>query len=711
MSKYLLLIILGSISSTVFPSLNDYLYVNKHPTISNYGGIGYIQNPSARFYKEGTLAFSWSHNDPYLRGSILAYPFNWMEASYQYTDVNNTLYSTISNFSGSQSYKDKSFDIKIRLLEERKYFPTLAIGIRDLGGTALFASEYLVANKLVNNNFDLSFGIGWGNLNSNSIKNPFSYISDRFLIRGDNEKQGEGGKLDTDSFFAGDAGYFWGIEYHPPKRPGLKLLLEYDGTNYKTEGPLPLEQSSKLNFGVVKNFSEKFSVKLFQTRGNTLNFGFSYRLSLGEKNAQKIKKIKQAKVENSEIVKRVTSKSDDLLYKASLKYLRENGVNLQKATKRDGSLEIVYAQSLYSNPALSSGRVMSILDDISPKSITHFKVSEVNGGMGIFSASIDRDQFQRLKRFNVTTPLHDELKIEGFNLDEGSYDFNPQAGYPAIFHFLTPELESQIGGPDGFFFGNLKLTLNSEILFSRNLSLSTSLTYGLYDNFEELKLASDSVLPRVRTDIVQYLKQSKDLSIRRMNLSYYGQLHKSLYYKLSTGILESMFAGTGVELLYRPFDKDYGVGLDIWDVKQRAYDQMFDLNDYRTITGFLTLYYQEPKTNILFKIHGGRYLAKDSGFTFDFSRVFRSGLRIGAFFSLTDISAAEFGEGSFDKGFYFWIPTQIFSEKYSRTNWGWGLRPVTRDGAQMLIYANPLWGVTDSASEHLFRRGLDEFYD
>ena len=96
------------------------------------GGLGLIQNPSARFYREGTLAFSWSHNEPYLRGSILAYPFNWFEASFQYTDVNNELYSQSREFSGSQTLKDKSFDAKFLILEERKYLPQIAFGLRDL---------------------------------------------------------------------------------------------------------------------------------------------------------------------------------------------------------------------------------------------------------------------------------------------------------------------------------------------------------------------------------------------------------------------------------------------------------------------------------------------------------------------------------------------------------------------------------------------------
>ena len=73
-----------------------------------------MQNPNARFHEEGTLGFSYTVMQPYLRGSIVAYPFNWLEASYQYADINNQLYSTVFAFSGNQTFKDKSFDFVIK---------------------------------------------------------------------------------------------------------------------------------------------------------------------------------------------------------------------------------------------------------------------------------------------------------------------------------------------------------------------------------------------------------------------------------------------------------------------------------------------------------------------------------------------------------------------------------------------------------------------
>lgn len=692
-----------------FADIFDYIFPYDNFSYSNYGSLGIIQSPSARFYDEGTLAFSLSHNDPYLRGSIVAYPFNWLETSFQYTEVNNELYSPVPEFSGFQTLKDKSFDAKIRILEESSTIPGIAVGFRDLGGTGRFASEYLVASKKIDQNLDITFGIGWGNLNGNKIKNPLNYLSDRFTDRNDNQELG--GKFRTGNFFSGDAGYFAGAEYSFQFPRSLKFKIELDGTNYETESN-PITQDSKINYGFSYSFSQRLIFKLSSTRGNTMNFGFSYSLNLGKKNPLGIQKEQRQKIDYPEVVQSITSKNNDYLYKASLLYLsKENGLSLQKAQVTDNELHVVISHAKFRSPAIAVGRTANILNQVSPMNIEKFKISEVNGGMGMYSVSFDRESYNRFLKFDSPESLNENIKSEPFLFDSNSFEYSPKVEYPSNFFSIGPELLSQIGGPDGFFFGDLKLNFDSEILFSRNFSLVSSFSYGIYDNMDRLKLGSDSVLPHVRTDIVEYLKQSRGFSIKRLQLNYYQQIQNSLFMKLSGGIFESMFSGYGLEFLYRPYHKNFGLGLDAWHVFQREYDQMFSVQDYDTLTGHLSFYYQEPRSNVLIHLKGGRYLAKDSGITVDFSRIFRSGFRLGAFFSLTDISQDEFGEGSFDKGFYFWIPVEIFSQRYFKKTFGWGLRPITRDGAQSLIYGYPLWGVTDQSSNHRLRRRISDIYD
>ena len=711
--KYRALLICISLSSYISAAPDYYIYPFKQSSFSNYGTLGLIQNPNARFLDEGSLGFSWSHNEPYLRGSLIAYPFSWLEVSYQYADINNQLYSQFKEFSGSQSLKDKSFDAKIRLIKESQLLPQIAVGFRDLAGTGLFSSEFIAASKNLSKNIDLTMGIGWGILSGQSIQNPLLEISDRFATR--NSSVGMGGKFNIDDYFSGSAGYFFGIEYFIPKFKGMRIKLEYDGTNYNIESSIPIPQDSNFNFGIVYPQSKNLSYKLNFTRGNTVNFGFSYNLNLGNKNAQTVSKEKKSIINNSNSIKIVTSRSEQNLFKGALKYLSDEKIFLQHASINNKELEVIFAQTKYRNPVIASGRVFDILDQITPNNITSFKVSEINGGVGLYSISANRDAFIRGRKQFLPPKPDIDISVEPFTLDrDKNYQFNPEVKYPVFFHAIGPDLRSQIGGPDGFFFGDLKLKSRSELVIQRGLSLVSVISYGLYDNMDDLKLASNSVLPHVRTEIVNYLKESRNLSIQRMQVNKFGQISPSIFYKLSAGILEYMFNGYGSEVLYKPFDKNYAIGVEAWKVYQRNYDQMFgilDDVDYKTTTGHISLYYHEPKTNILFRMKGGKFLAQDSGISFEFTREFYSGFRLGAFFTLTDISTDEFGEGSFDKGFSFYIPLEIFSNSYNSRNFGWGLKPITRDGGATLSHGYNLWGVTHKSHKHKFNRHIADFYD
>ena len=84
---------------------------------------------------------------------------------------------------------------------------------------------------------------------------------------------------------------------------------------------------------------------------------------------------------------------------------------------------------------------------------------------------------------------------------------------------------------------------------------------------------------------------------------------------------------------------------------------------------------------------------------------------MGIFFARTDISEFEFGEGSFDKGFYFFIPIETFFGNYQKGSTGFGLRPLTRDGAAFLKHRNTLYGVSDQGQYHTIDRDWDDLYD
>ena len=113
-----------------------------------------------------------------------------------------------------------------------------------------------------------------------------------------------------------------------------------------------------------------------------------------------------------------------------------------------------------------------------------------------------------------------------------------------------------------------------------------------------------------------------------------------------------MYGGVGGEVLYSPYMQRWALGLNVNAVKQRGFERDFDFRRYKTVTAFASAYYASPFYDIDMAVHVGRYLAQDVGYTFEARRTFDSGFSIGGFFTRTNVSAEEFGEGSFDKGLF-----------------------------------------------------------
>ncbi len=714
--RQFLILSVALISLDVSASRLDYLFPYNNPSFSDYGTLGLIQMPNSRYLDEGSLGFVWSRNEPYMRGGIVAYPFNWFEIIYKYTDINDALYSSSKAYSGGQSLKDKSFDVKFKLLDESNILPSVSFGFRDFGGTNRFQSEYLVASKFINN-FDFTLGMGWGVMSGGdlSIKNPLVNLGDRFAIR--EAAGGVGGTFATNSWFSGKKiGIFGGIEWMLPNARGHRLKLEFDSNNYDDadlplEGKRKIEAKSNFNLGYVVPINDLIQVNFAFTRGNTFQFGFSFTHNYGQKTPFFKKNDEPKKVKNARIIKDLNSSNKRYLFLTSLRDLQSEGIYLQYANLEDEAYTVMYSHSKYYNSITALGRATRILDQIAPDNITTFNLGEINGPFINYNAKIDRQSFNLSALDQDFNSSFSSVELSSKNLSVEDYEFKPKAEFPFWGYSFGPALRSHLGGPEGFILGQLWLRGDARLVIDRKNSITGSIGIGIYDTFDELRQKSNSVLPRVRTEIIKYLKGTQNYNITRIQYDNIQKPGKSLYTRFSAGIFEEMFGGIGGEILYRPFNSNFAIGADLYWAKQRDFDGMLDFIDYSVVTGHTTLYIQEPNSNVLLRIIGGRYLAKDSGITLDVSRRFKSGLSMGIFASKTDISKAEFGEGSFDKGFYFNMPLEIFFQRHSKAVTGYGLRPITRDGAQRLITGYDLWGVTNSASFNTLNRSKDYFYD
>ena len=141
-----------------------------------------------------------------------------------------------------------------------------------------------------------------------------------------------------------------------------------------------------------------------------------------------------------------------------------------------------------------------------------------------------------------------------------------------------------------------------------------------------------------------------------------------------------------------PFRSRIGVGANVIAVKQREFEGGFGTRDFETTIGHLSAYWATPFYNFDMALHTGRYLAGDWGSTLEVKRTFANGWSVGVFATMTEVSAEEFGEGSFDKGFIINIPFNALSVGNSRRTNNILLRPIQRDGGARLDgFGTRLW--------------------
>ena len=85
-------------------------------------------------------------------------------------------------------------------------------------------------------------------------------------------------------------------------------------------------------------------------------------------------------------------------------------------------------------------------------------------------------------------------------------------------------------------------------------------------------------------------------------------------------------------------------------------------------------------------------MAGDKGGTFEARRTFVNGFSVGGFFTRTNASKEEFGEGSFDKGLFFRVPLNSLISSNTRASYSTIIRPLDRDGGRRLEdFSGSLW--------------------
>lgn len=663
------------------------------PSQHDFGGVGLLQMPSARMARVGEFSSNYMDNEQYRRWSISLQPYEWLETTLRYTDTRTRLYSDDPNFSGDQTYKDKGMDIKLRLLNESYWLPKTAIGIRDFTGTGLFDSEYLVSSKRWGN-LDFTLGIGWGNMaESGNIKNPFCTVSDEWCSR-DNSVSGRGGKFEFDSLFHGPAALFGGIEYQTPWQP-LRLKLEYDANDYSQETAGVIEQDLPINVGAVYRVTEMLDSHLSYQRGNTLMWGFTLRTNFNEMVNHHLDeprpKVKAQQPINAGAEPDWQQVAKDLEHNA--------GWSNSAIYHDEHSVTVVAEQKKYRSAQEANARASAIVANAVPDA-TELTITSRRQQMPIEETAVDLTQF----RHQETAVVLGEPAVESAKATTPTLPLGLQVRDGArqrLDYSWSPHLAQSFGGAESFYMYQIGINGNADLAFTDKLWASSTLYLNLADNYDKFNYTtppSDTeALPRVRTWIREYVSSSNVL-LNNLQLTAMDKLAPDWYAQAYGGYLEMMYAGVGSEVLYRPYGQTWALGLDGNYVQQRDWENTLQLADYKVATGHLTAYWELPYIDdTLAQISVGRYLAKDIGTTINLSRKFDSGVVAGVFATFTDVSAEEYGEGSFNKGVYFTIPFDFLQVRPTVRQGTISWIPLTRDGGQMLSKKYGLYTISKSS--------------
>jgi hypothetical protein len=359
---------------------------------------------------------------------------------------------------------------------------------------------------------------------------------------------------------------------------------------------------------------------------------------------------------------------------------------------RHGVATVYYENGAYESAAEAAGRLIRVLMKDTPSNVEEFHMISMVDGLPAQEYDVLRSPMERaIEQHGGTAEIKEAVSVRHPPTRPAFLEDADSQPYPRFTWSLSPSLKESFFNPQNPLRAGVFATLSGEFRLTPQLAISASTDASIWNNLVSGR-PDNSILPHVRSDFEKYYKYGAN-GISSLMLSYRWRVTPDVTALVKGGYLESMYGGFGGEILWHPERSRFAVGVDLYQVWKRNFDRLFGFQKYHVLTGHVSLYYQSPWHNIGFKFMYGRYLAKDHGFTLEMFRRFSTGVEIGAFMTLTNVSAAQFGEGSFDKGIIIRIPFDWILPVPTQSEYSLDLRPLTRDGGQRLAGDTTLYGV------------------
>ena len=668
---------------------------------STYGLPGMVDMPTALSFPDSDLSVTVSDfgGTSRITGSFQVLPR--VTGSFRYSRIQNY-------FGPNDDLFDRSFSLHVRLLEETRRRPALTLGVNDLIGTGVYASEYLVATKHLTPRLRVTGGLGWGRLGSNNgFTNPLGFLSETLETRPSRDF-GRGGEAELDQFFRGDAAFFGGVEVKATDK--LSFAIEYSSDSYAREDGPTFDYRSPWNFGLTYKLRENVNVSAAYLYGSALGVQVTFTTNPTEPpydgggDPAPFPVTPRTDVDVAALG--WTQPDGGATAVGQLEeVLAAEGVPLHGFSIEGSVARVEIENTRWRANAQAIGRTARVLTGAMPPQVDTFVIRPVSNGIAGSEVTIRRADMEELA-FSLDNSWSSYARAQ---IEPTTTPSQPLARvYPRFDFGLEPYIQPSLFDPDAPVRADFGIELNGRFEPAPGFLVRGAVRQKVFGNLDESERGSNSVLPRVRTDTNIY-ERTGPTDLLDLTGSYFFKPGRDFYGRVTVGYLERQFGGVSTEVLWKPVDSNLGIGVEANYVKQRAFDQGFGFRDYEVATGHASLYY-DFNNGFEAQVDAGRYLAGDWGATLTINRTFKNGWKIGAFATLTDVPFEEFGEGSFDKGLLLTIPLDWARGDPMQDTFSYTLRPITRDGGARLSIRDRLYEKVNQSHEQELRDGWGRFW-
>jgi Exopolysaccharide biosynthesis protein YbjH len=656
------------------------------------GQTGLVNMPNARIEEDGTLRIGVSQSKPYraVWSSVTLLP--WFELSGRYTRIDHV--PGISAHPEYGKYKDKAFDAKLRLLEESRYLPEVAIGTQDFLGTRLFKANFLALNKRVG---DLDLTVGYGEHRIN--------------------------------------GAFGGVRYNPSWNRNLGVVAEYDANDYKNDFNAAQSGADQRRGGATYAIEYKFGWIGTQISDQHGTIGANVYVSIPLMRKEFIPKIDEpepypvtaapAPMAEQPIQTETPAASNPLL--PLVTELERQGFKNVRIGFDGKVLELSLTHTRISLIGRAVGRAARTALVLGPASeqqmvITYtlddvpaltYRFHDLGRLRDFINGQATQQELEASVEIGYTSPEYARrFRDKAVLIVERSADagdklqtlvgeggpivsFKQEDRFLSNFEFIPFNLRFFFNDPTGAARYDTFSTLSYNKHFGDGLFLNSAARLTLFEDVSKVTTPSDSQLPHVRTDIATYFRERRRVTLNSLLLNKYAQLGRGVYSRWSGGYYEEMFGGAGGQILYLPSTGNWATDLTVDWLRRRDPSTDMTFTDYSVVTSLAALHYRIPSFGITATARVGRFLAKDDGARFELKRRFQSGVEIGAWYTVTNgndtTPPGSPGSPYHDKGVFLFVPLNSMLTKDTQATSTLSLAPWTRDVGQMVASPGDLY--------------------